>query len=221
MNKRITEATREEIASSMKDNAIRKIALRRREHIFKDISEETGEIDIYNKYQLKNAENEDLGLEFRLYKANERRRAKIKTRITRMLGSNKALFLTLTFSDKMFARNCSPETRRRYITRFLKSECIEYLANIDFGKENHREHYHAVVVPKTTIDFNKYRKAFDSNINAKQIRVDDNSIRFVGMYINKLTNHALKENGFYKRLIFSRDIKQVSNHLSWYDCATN
>lgn len=214
MNKKITEATKQEISQVMKDNAIRKIALRRREHIFKDVSEDTGEIDIYNKYQLKNAESEELGLEFRLYKANERRRERIKERITRMIDTNKALFLTLTFSDKMFARNCSAETRRRYIARFLKEQCIEYLANIDFGSTNKREHYHAVVVPKTTIDFKKYRKAFDSNINAKQIRVDSNSVRFVGMYINKLTNHALKENGFYKRLIFSRDIKQVSNHLS-------
>lgn len=210
MNKKITEATREEISQVMKDNAIRKIALRRRDNVIKDISEDTGEIDFYNKYQLKQAQQEELGLEFRLYKANERRRERIKTRITRMLATNKALFLTLTFSDKMFARNCSTETRRRYIARFLKSECCEYIANIDFGSTNKREHYHAVVVPKTNINFAKYRDLFDSNINSKKIRIDNNSIKYVGMYINKLTNHALKENGFYKRLIFSRDIKRQS-----------
>jgi len=219
MNKKITEATREEISQVMKQDAIRKIALRRRDNVIKDISEDTGEIDFYNKYQLKQAQEEDLGLEFRLYKANERRRERIKARITRMIDTNKALFLTLTFSEKMFARNCSAETRRRYIARFLKNECSEYLANIDFGKEKHREHYHAVVVPKTTIDFTKYHKFFDSCIKAEKIRVSDNSIKFVGIYINKLTNHALKENGFYKRLIFSRDIKGQS--FSRYDCPTN
>lgn len=207
MNKKITEATREEISLSMKDNAIRKIALRRRENVFKDYNDDTGQIDYYNKYQLKEAEAEELGLEFRLYKANQRRRERIKTRIERMLASNKALFLTLTFSNKMFARNCSAETRRRYIARFLKSECIEYVANIDFGKEKHREHYHAVVVPRTAIDFSKYHEFFDSCIKAEKIRINENSIKFVSTYINKLTNHALKENGFYKRLIFSRDIK--------------
>lgn len=207
MNKKITQATREEISQVMKDNAISKITKRRKENIFQEYNEDTGQIDFYNKYQQKEADSEELGLEFRLYQGNKKRRERIKARIERMYQTKKALFLTLTFSDKMFARNCSPETRRRYISRFLKSECSEYLANIDFGKKNEREHYHAVVVPKTIIHFEKYRDLFDSNINAKKIRFDDTSIKFVGRYINKLTNHALKENGFYKRLIFSRDCK--------------
>lgn len=219
MNKRIIDATREEVAKAMKDNAIRTIALKRRENVIKDLSEDTGEIDIYNKYQLKQAEKEELGLEYRLYKANERRRAKIKARITRMIQTNRAIFLTLTFSEKMFSRNCSSETRRRYIVRFLKSECIEYVANIDFGKEKHREHYHAVVVPKTSIDFRKYHKTFDSAILGEKIRVNQTSSKFLTTYINKLTNHALKDNGYYKRLIFSRDIKRQS--FSRYDCLTN
>ena len=205
MNKRITEATKEEIAQAMKNDAIRKIALKRRENVIKDYDEDTGAIDFYNKYQQKQANSEDLGLEFRLYKGNERRRQRIKDRITRMCETGKALFLTLTFSDKLFQRNMTTETRRTYIRRFLKEQCSEYLANIDFGSTNQREHYHAVVVPKRKIDFARYREIFDSNINARHIRINDTSIKLVGKYINKLTNHALKENGCYKRLIFSRD----------------
>ena len=205
MNKRIIDATHEEIAQAMKENGIRKIALKRRENLQKTVFEDTGEVEIFTKYQLEQAELDNLGLEFRLHKGNERRKERIKERITRMLDTNKALFLTLTFSDKMFDRNATSETRRTYIRRFLKEQCVEYLANIDFGSKNHREHYHAVVVPKTEIDFARYRDIFDSNINAQHIRVNENSIKFVGKYINKLTNHALKENGFYKRLIFSRN----------------
>lgn len=205
MNKKITQATHEEISQALKDNGIRKIALKRREYLRKDIDIDTGEIDIFTTYQMKKAEEEQLGLEYRLYKSNERRKQRIKDRITKMLDSNRALFLTLTFSDKMFARNCSAETRRRYIRRFLRDQCLDYLANIDFGSLKHREHYHAVVVPKTTIDFQAYRDIFDSNINARHIRIDETSIKLVGRYINKLTNHALKENGFYHRLIFSRN----------------
>lgn len=205
MNKKITQATREEISQAMRDNAIRKIAVKRRENLRKDIDFDTGEVDIFSTYQLKSANADNLGLEFRMYKSNERRKQRIKDRITRMLESEKALFLTLTFSDKMFARNCSAETRRRYIRRFLKEQCVEYLANIDFGSTNKREHYHAVVVPKSNIDFLRYREIFDSSmINAQHIRVNDASIKNVGQYINKLTNHALKENGYYQRLIFSR-----------------
>lgn len=205
MNKKITQATHEEISQAMKDNAIRKIALKRRENLQKNVYDDTGEIDIFTTYQQKQAEQDELLLEYRLYKANERRRANIKARITRMVKTNKALFLTLTFSDKMFERECMAETRRRYITRFLKEQCVEYVANIDFGSKKEREHYHAVVVPKNKIDFAKYRTLFDSNINAKRIILDEQSIKLVGRYINKLTNHALKENGFYKRLIFSRN----------------
>lgn len=205
MNKKITQATHEEISKALKDNGIRKIALKRREYLKKDIDFETGETDIYTKYQLKMAEVDHLGLEFRLYKSNERRKQRIKDRITRMLETKKALFLTLTFSDKLFDRDITPETRRTYIRRFLKEQCEEYLANIDFGSQNGREHYHAVVVPKTTIDFKRYKDIFDSNINARHIRIDETSIKLVGRYINKLTNHALKENGYYQRLIFSRN----------------
>ena len=206
MNKRIVDATHEEIAQAMKDNAIRKIAVKRRENLQKTIFEDTGEVEIYTKYQQEQAESDNLGLEFRLYKGNERRKQRIKERITRMLETEKAIFLTLTFSDSMFSRNCSAETRRRYVRRFLREQCADYLANIDFGSTNQREHYHAVVVPKTKIDFARYRKQFnESMINAQHIRVDSNSIKFVGQYINKLTNHALKENGHYKRLIFCRN----------------
>ena len=209
MNKRIKEATHEEIAQSMKDNAIRKIAVKRRENLIIEVSEYTGQVDYFSKYRQGEADNENLGLEFRLYKGNERRKQRIKERITRMVNTNKALFLTLTFSDKMFERNTTSETRRRYIARFLKEQCAEYLANIDFGSTNQREHYHAVVVPKTIIDFKRYNTLFDSSINSQHIRVNEASIKLVGKYINKLTNHALKDNGFYQRLIFSR-----GNHLS-------
>lgn len=205
MNKKITEATREEISQVMKNNAIRTIAKKRKENRVYDLNDETGQIDIYTKFQQKEADSEELGLEFRLYKGNERRKQRIKDRITRMLNNGNALFLTLTFSDKLFERNMTSETRRTYIRRFLKEQCSEYLANIDFGSTNQREHYHAVVVPKTIIDFERYHEIFDSNINARHIRVNDTSIKLVGRYINKLTNHALKENGFYKRLIFSRN----------------
>lgn len=205
MNKRITEATPKEISQALKDNGIRTIALKRRENLQKRLFEDTGEVDIFTKYQKKNAEEDNLGLEFRLYKSNERRKQRIKERITRMFETKRALFLTLTFSDKMFGRKATSETRRTYIRRFLKEQCSDYLANIDFGSVNHREHYHAVVVPKTSIDFARYRDIFDSNINAQHIRFDDVSIKLVGKYINKLTNHALKENGYYKRLIFSRN----------------
>lgn len=207
MNKKVREATSEEISNTLKNGAYKIIGEKRKNNlIFTEYDDTTGEITPHTTYALKKALNDGLGLEYRLYNNNHLRKERVKERIENMVNTNQAYFLTLTFSDKMFNRKCSPDTRRRYIRRFLKEQCKEYLANIDFGSTNEREHYHAVVIPKGLIDFDKYRKLFDSNINCKRIIKSDLSNKLVSRYISKLTNHALKENGFYKRLIYSRGI---------------
>lgn len=74
-----------------------------------------------------------------------------------MVGSGNAKFLTLTFNDSFFDRGTSEDTRRKYIRRFLKEQCQEYVANVDYGDKNGREHFHAIVVPKSTrIDYTPY-----------------------------------------------------------------
>lgn len=205
MNKKIKEATRQEISSCLKDNGIAKIRTKRQDALIKDLNPDTGELSYFNFYRQKEANNDDLGLEYRLYISNMKRRANIKQRIENMLATNHCYFLTLTFNDKLLSRNITSETRRRYVRRFLKEQCKEYVANIDFGSENHREHYHAVVVPKSKIDFSRYRSKFDnSNINCERLWNNAKSKDTYTMYINKLTNHSLKDNGFYQRLIYSR-----------------
>jgi len=201
MNKKIREATKSEISQSIKNGAYKVIAKKRKNSlIYCEYEEDTGQLHAHATYGLKKALNDGLALEFRLSQSNHMRN---------MVNTNHAYFLTLTFNDSVFNRNLSPETRRRYIARFLKSECKEYVANIDFGSTNNREHYHAVVIPKTIIDFAKYRKIFDnSNINYKRIIKGDKDIKKLSLYIAKLTNHALKENGFYKRLIYSRNVSK-------------
>lgn len=210
MNKKVREATKSEISQSIKNGAYKVIRDKRKNNlIYGEYEEDTGELHAHTTYGLKKAENDGLALEYRLYNNNHIRKERVKARIEKMVNTNHAYFLTLTFSDKMFARNCSQETRRRYIRRFLKEQCSDYLANIDFGSTNEREHYHAVVIPKGLIDFARYRELFDSNINSKRIIKSDISNKLVSRYISKLTNHALKENGFYKRLIFSRNSKSA------------
>lgn len=210
MNKKVREATKSEISQSIKNGAYKVIAKKRKNSlIYCEYEEDTGELHAHATYGLKNAFNDGLALEFRLSQSNHVRKVRLKERISKMVNTNHAYFLTLTFNDSVFNRNLSPETRRRYIARFLKSECKEYVANIDFGSSNNREHYHAVVIPKTIIDFAKYRKIFDnSNINYKRIIKGDKDIKKLSLYIAKLTNHALKENGFYKRLIYSRNVSK-------------
>ena len=206
MNKKIAEATSLEISQVMKEGAISKIYKKRKAERFGyDEDIETGEIKIASKYAQKKADSENLGLEFRLYKSNARRKQKIREKVASMIKTNHAYFITLTFSEEFLARDTTEETRRRYITRFLKSETLEYIANLDYGKKNEREHYHAIVRIGKPIDFKKYQKIFKSNINAERIILKDTSVKLLSKYINKLTNHALKETGHAKRIIFSRE----------------
>ena len=207
MNKKIKEASREEIAKAYKDKVPQFISNYRRYARKKIINEQIGEVYFSNTFTPFIAERYGLGFEYRVWRSNKNRKYRLSKRIEKMIRTDKAVFLTLTFNDKFFERETSADTRRRYISRFLKEQCQEYVANIDFGEDNGREHYHAVVVPKNAfIDYVPYNNAFDkSRIYAEHIKVGNKSLDNITRYIDKLTNHALKENGHYKRLIYSRD----------------
>lgn len=128
-------------------------------------------------------------------KKNKRARAKIES----IIQSGNALFLTLTFTDDVLA-STTEKTRRTYVSRFLKENCIDYLANIDFGAKNGREHYHSVVSVKNKLDYSKWK--FGA-LNGLKIRVNSKPIA-MAKYINKLSNHATKSTTKNSRLIYSR-----------------
>lgn len=95
----------------------------------------------------------------------------------------------------------SEETRRKYVRRFLKENCICYVANKDFGARNGREHYHAVVLLKSKINYSKWNYG---SINGQKIRLNGTSDVRLSKYIAKLTNHAIKETCKRNALIYSR-----------------
>lgn len=111
-----------------------------------------------------------------------------------------ALFLTLTFTDKCL-NSTSPETRRKYVRRFLKENSVRYVANKDFGATNGREHYHAVVLVKGKLNYSKWRYGC---LNGQKIRLNGTSNTKLAKYVSKLTNHAIKETCKRSVLIYSR-----------------
>lgn len=127
---------------------------------------------------------------------------RVNKRIYEMLDYCKnPIFCTFTFSDEVLFRT-SKDTRRQYVRRFLKSNgCTNFIANIDYGSENGREHYHAIVdreiVKKWKYGFTWYKKISPSDAITK-----------VKKYVVKYTMHALKsttEKDFkIDRLIYSR-----------------
>lgn len=130
------------------------------------------------------------------------RTQRLKQRIESMLLNGSCLFLTLTFNDDTL-QNTTPKERRVAVSRYLKTFNCMYVANIDFGKENGREHYHAVI-NADKISFDSWRKY--GNINAERIRNRDlkSDKTKLAKYICKLSNHAIKETTKRSSLIYSR-----------------
>lgn len=126
----------------------------------------------------------------RINDAKKHKVARLRERVESIISYNNSLFLTLTFTDKVLS-STDEHTRRRYVTRFLKKYCLNYVANVDYGAKNHREHYHAVVLCEN-IDHKLWRYGA---INFKRINydADTDTINKLSMYVAKLTNHAIKE----------------------------
>lgn len=124
------------------------------------------------------------------------KRQRLKKRVIDILESNlDSYFLTLTFDDETLLLD--KKTRRKYVQRFLKENCANYVANIDYGKKNKREHYHAIVccndLPDWKYGFKKYSLINNENIIA------------LSSYIAKISNHAIKDStGKRDYLIYAR-----------------
>ena len=111
-----------------------------------------------------------------------------------------SLFLTLTFTDGVL-KSTSSDSRRRYVNRFLNALDCKYVANIDFGKKNGREHYHAVVRVEK-IDYSLWQYGA---INGLRVRLDKtSSAECLAKYVAKLTNHAIKETTKRCAIMYSR-----------------
>lgn len=137
--------------------------------------------------------------EYDKYRAKTRR---VRRKILEMMFYGSCSFLTLTFTDEVLA-NTTEHTRRRYVARFLKQISDDYVGNVDYGKINGREHYHAVV-RGVNIDMSGWDKYGFSH--AQNIGKSDGSTQAAKMskYIYKLSNHATKLTTNNKKIIYSR-----------------
>lgn len=127
----------------------------------------------------------------RAIKARKVKKKRIQGRIfgMQMNYPGKLLFLTVTFDDHCL-ESSSQSSRHQFVYRWLSEHCLEYVANIDFGSKNGREHYHAVVVPKENkIDFHTWKYGA---VNCKHFGNSTTDRRKVAKYITKLVNHSQK-----------------------------
>ena len=108
------------------------------------------------------------------------------------------LFLTFTF-DEIVLQKTNADTRRQKVIRYLKSYNVPYVANIDFGKQNGREHYHAII-QTDNVDYSLYDYGA---LNGKKIVSTSDNVK-LAKYISKLTNHAIKDTTKRNSIIYSR-----------------
>ena len=133
----------------------------------------------------------------RLIESEYRKYTRAREHIRELVSSGRAVFITLTFTDEVLS-STSAETRRRYVSRYLKEQSDFYVANIDYSPGKQREHYHAVV--SNRCDMSKWRYGF---VWCEKVRTQDYNAKRVARYVAKLTSHAFKVNA--SRLLYSRN----------------
>lgn len=151
------------------------------------------------------------------------RLGRLRNRIERMCNIG-CCFLTLTFDDVQLGKH-SPAIRRKRVQQFLNGFEVPYIANIDFGSENGREHYHAVIcAPLEQLALERWKRGYvyyeevgsnrvyraDKGIHERPRKRRDDTPEYDGSrtakYMNKLTNHALKETTKGQKIMYCRNI---------------
>lgn len=149
----------------------------------------------------------------KIYNADCSRKKRLRNRIQYMFDTcEDVIFVTLTFTDSFLDRS-TDAYRREVVTRWLKNCCpsdiyIPYVANIDFGYCNEREHYHGLIgckVPKDMLKF--WRENYGEQIKLETVHKTLNDRNALSTYISKLVNHAVKETTKRNHLIYSRESK--------------
>lgn len=123
---------------------------------------------------------------------------RLNKKIASMIFSGQCIFLTFTFTDEIL-ETTTFDTRRQKVRRFLSSYNCPYVANVDYGKTNGREHYHALI-QTNKIDYKKYNYGA---INGKRVSGTNSGVK-LAKYIAKLTNHAIKHTTRQNRIIYDR-----------------
>lgn len=161
----------------------------------------------------------------RILKARYMKVSRVKKKLVYMLRRCKYIyFCTFTFSDKYI--NKSERTKRDLIKNALNQiKDVNYILNIDYGKKTEREHYHAIVglneldlnsdallnellsnpdnVPSIYLDL-KLKESYPCYCYSEiAVTNDVNDIKKLTKYINKLTNHCLKDSTKNQRIYYN------------------
>lgn len=183
---------------------------------------------LYNKYKRFCFEN---NLEVKKNKKFEsilssryQKVSRIKKRFIYLIARYKYLyFCTFTF-DEYYVSLCD-RSRKDLIKNSLYSfdSDIKYICNIDYGKTTERLHYHCIVATNNSDNLSKHlESAYPCFTYTEKIRISKEDLKRTSKYINKLTNHTIKESTKNSRVLYNFKgydtfDKNYSHVLYFYD----
>lgn len=150
------------------------------------------------EYGMTFADNQDSWQEcLKINRAYYQRVKRLRNKVAKML-ENPCVFLTFTWRNSESYFNTSIETKRKYVQRALNGLKCHYVANIDYGKKKERVHFHALVeCESVSQDIWEY-----GNLDHESCYNKNDAA--ICKYINKLTNHAIKETCKGNRCLYDR-----------------
>lgn len=168
------------------------------ERFKKEIPEDLDSESIHNN--IKMYSEDDIVVARSFNRTLKGRKNRLYNYITDLFKRGPCLFGTLTFREDVLD-NTNEKTRRAYVTRFLKKHYPDgYVANIDYGDQEEREHYH-FIANGNKYDLNAWEYGYSFYRKCGTKKKDRERLAY---YTAKLTNHALKKGTKRKRLIYSR-----------------
>lgn len=81
---------------------------------------------------------------------------------------------------------------------------VHYILNIDYGKKNDRLHYHCIVGTNVSDNLRFHLdNVYPCFSYTERIRLNSNDFRKVSKYLDKLTNHAVKDTTKKSRVLYN------------------
>lgn len=122
-------------------------------------------------------------------RADEMRLYRLKKRCTEIIEKEFSYFITFTISEDHI--NLKKDTIRKKAQSVLGQ--ARYVLNEDFGSQNQRLHFHALVGYDTELNYKSIIAQYPYGaINIKPVRKNNVASKKISLYITKTYNHALK-----------------------------
>lgn len=130
---------------------------------------------------------------------------RIKKRLLYLISHRKNVyFITFTFDDTEI-KKCD-RSKLDSIKNCLKSfsNDILIMMNRDFGSKNDREHFHCIVGTDSDTDIISHvNSSYKSRSNVKKVYKNSKDVKCLSKYINKLTNHCIKDTTHRFRMYYN------------------